>query len=240
MIAAWGFVAAGAGADLPVWTGDIYQVHITDPVPVGAAPGGENLVGFTLKIVNISGDPGYDPYIFDGASYGRTGFTTETPLLHNQYLVMVGTSPTLDDPDFVTDIDTHFNFLLADVTVIGQAPAETNLIGMPTAEPFNAIGPWAPWAQTDFGDRLYGDFSIDGGAGADIDGDGDPSVWQLAYFAIPANSDWRWGWGASGGGISMNFYVGGAAGGEMVGIPEPATMSLLAIGTAGLLRRRRR
>ena len=227
--------AVAANADMTVFSGSIYDVVITTPAPVGINPAGENLLGFMLKIVNTTGNPVFDPAGFNGNTplesnpSNPTGPTYSgiTGVFHNQYLVMDGTSPTIDDLDFATDIDTHFNLLNGDVLIVGTGPSETNnLPAGPTAEPFNATGPWAAFAMTDFGDRLHGNFALNGGAAG--------PVWELAYIAAPMNSV-----------VVMEFFVTGVGGGEdVVGsfpvVPEPATMSLLAIGGIGALLRRRK
>lgn len=231
VIAAVGLLAAAAGADHVVWSGSIYDVVITDPVPVGANPDGEALVGFMLKIVNTSGNSGYDPAGFNGSASGRTGITTATPLLHSQQFV---STPTLDEEIAgnvtATLIDTHFNFMVTDMLYVGTAPSETNSLAA-SVEPGDATGPLAAMATTGFGDRMHGNFAVVGGAAADVDGDGDPTTWQLAWIVVPMPVT-----------IDMNFFTTGIKGGEaVVGsfIPEPATLSLLAIGAVGLLRKRR-
>ena len=227
--------AAVASADMTVFSGSIYDVVITNPTPVGANPAGENLMGFMLKIVNTTGNSAFDPGGFNGNTPLESNPSNPTGptyagimgVFHNQYLVMDGTSPTIDDPDFATSIDTHFNLLTGDVLLVGKGPTETNnLPAGPTAEPFDATGPWAAFAMTDFGDRLYGNFALNGGAAG--------PVWELAYIAAPMGST-----------VFMEFFVTGVGGGEdVVGsfpvVPEPATMSLLAIGGIGALLRRRK
>ncbi len=282
--------AAAANADITVYSGAIYDVVITNPVPVGANPGGEELVGFVLKIVNTSGNPDLDPYGFNGNTPQETapgdpsawptmqtytGFTTGpaavsyvpsleewldppantepnpnyypgyydvtvagTPKFHNQFLVFFSGSPTIDEPDFATDVDTHFLVQSPSILVTGTGPSEDFDVGSPwlsTNEPSNAnpMNPFAPFVVNDFGNRLFGNFEVDGGAAADIDGDGDPTVWQLAYFAIPADALPYMSFPSH-----MNFRVTGAGGGE--NIPEPATMSLLAWGCLAVLPARRR
>jgi len=93
-------------------------------------------------------------------------------------------------------------------------------------------------ATTGFGDRMYGNFAVVGGAPADVDDDGDPTTWELAWIVIPdARVLGRTLY------IDMNFSVTGTLGGEaIVGqipfIPEPAMLSLLALGGIGVLRKR--
>jgi len=247
-IAAVGLLAAGAAeAETTVYSGAIYDV-IIEPhlfgVDVGLPnPGGEDLVGVMLKIRNKSGDPLLNPSGFDGVTGARLGFYTMEPDdrgLHHQHF---GMTPTLDEemPGNVTAtlIDTHFNFMAADVLFVGTAPSETNNLA-PSAEPPDATGPFGGFATVAFGNRLYGNFAVVGGAAADVDGDGDPATWELAWFAVPGcvpTSESTT--------IFMNFFVTGFNPGEvivgqfLIAPPEPATMSLLALGGISLLRKRR-
>jgi len=235
---------ASAG-ELIVYSGAVYDVLISDvpQMDVGATnPGGENLIGFMLKIRNTTGDPLHDPYAFDGVSGTRLGLYTLEPELHNQ---RVASTPTLDEEyagnTIITLIDTHFNFMAADVVFVGTAPSETNNLAT-SVEPPDASGPYVDyWVATGgimvgFGDRLYGNFAVVGGAAADVDGDGDPTTWELAWFAVPQDTT-----------IYMNFFATSFSPGEVIVgeftvpvIPEPATMSLLALGGIGALIRRRK
>ena len=229
-----------SAAEFTVYYGTFYDIVI-DPMPeldVGLTnPGGEDLVGFMLKIRNISGNERLNPAGFDGVTHGRFGIYTEEPDgkgFHHQHFT---STPTLDEEMAgnvtATLIDTHFNFLASEIKI--DTPAtETNNVA-PSVEPLDATGPFAYAATVAFGDRLYGDLALTGGAEADIDGDGDPATWMLAWIVVPLDTT-----------VYMNFFTTGIdPGEEIVGsftvpIPEPATMSLLALGGIGALIRRRK
>ena len=239
-----------SAAEMVVFSGAIYDVVIEDApqMDVGVPnPGGENLIGFMLKIRNKSGNPRLNPAGFDGVNAGRLGFFTLEPELHHQHF---GSTPTLDEEIAgnvtATLIDTHFNFMAVDVLSVITGPSETNNLA-PSVEPTDATGPLSGAATVAFGDRLYGNFSIVGGAAADVDGDGDPATWELAWFAVPGHDRLTMPPYPISTTIFMDFFVTGLDPGEVIVgsftvpiIPEPATMSLLALGGIGALIRRRK
>jgi len=229
--------SAATAAETTVYVGAVYDVVIEDglsPMDVGLPnPGGENLVGVMLKIRNMRGTQRQDPGGFNGVDGALQGIYTDGPGLHNQKLM---TTPTLDQEmatTVATLIDSHFNFLSTEVLFVGTPPSETNDLA-PSVEPTDAVGGWAAMATCDFGNRLFGNFSMIGGAAGDVDQDGDPTTWSLAWLAVPVGTT-----------VYMNFNVTGIDPGEViegaftVPVPEPATMSLLAIGGLGALIRRR-
>ena len=48
--------SAVAGAETTIFSSDIYDLIISDPVAVGAGAGGEDLVAFTVTAFNTTGD----------------------------------------------------------------------------------------------------------------------------------------------------------------------------------------
>jgi hypothetical protein len=222
-------------ADLWIHPGQVYDVFITCPVPVG--DDSEDLVSFDLKIVNKTGDPGYDPSAFDGVAFGYTGITSGVfnngTGLHQQYsTVLQPSSPTLDG-NYATVTDTHFLDVTSNMLIV-TAPTETvNDIG-PSSEPSDALVPFNDpvfGASSDFGSQLTGTFAVTAA----------PSL-SLAQLVIPLShcSLYRMPFGT--GIISLDFFISGTKGGEVlhfdIGVPEPATMGLMALGSVALLRRR--
>jgi len=236
---------AMASADITVYSGTIYDVVITDPVAVGANPGGEALIGFMVKFVNKTGNSVYDPAGFNGnhppesqpgnpdAWPGMTDYSGFTGPLHQQEGPLFSIyTPTLDQPLLATNIDTHFNLLVAAVLPAGTGPSETYGLAAST-EPNNASPPYDTIAVTSFGDRLYGNFALNGGAATRPVGERD--TWQLAWLVVPQSQGYE--------SVYMDLFVSGIGGGEDIEgfmIPEPGTMALLAIGGIGALIRRRR
>jgi len=220
--------AGAAQADTLVYQTGVYDVFITSPVPVG--DGSEDLLSVTLYIVNTSGTPDFDPKSFDGTFFGYTGVTTTEPLLHqHDSTALFVVTPVMDNPNFATAIDTHFLVMTAGITII-TAPSETRGLAL-SAEPTDAPPPTMNlFGETTFGDQLTGTFSLLGAA---------PSTrWDLAQLVVPDGSR-----------VYLDFFMAG--GGPLdpgpdgviltdFVIPEPATMSLLAVGGLAVLIRRRK
>jgi hypothetical protein len=232
---ALGLMVGAAQADILLFSGAVYDVFITNPVPVG--DGSESLVSFDLKFSNTTGLPGFDPSAFDGVAFGYTGITSGVfnsgSGLHNNYSAAFGDTPTLDNASYSTAIDTHFLDVLANMLVI-TAPSElTNDIG-PSAEATDSVAPFDAFAATDFGSQLTGTFALNSA----------PTL-TVAQIVIKDPGGLLTAVPFGTGVVGLDFFMSGTSGGESfffdIGVvPEPATMSLLAIGGIGALIRRRR
>jgi hypothetical protein len=202
------------GSARTVYSGDFYDVLVSAPAPVGANPDGETLYGIDVTVVNTSGEAGYNPAGFNGSQDPWTGFSTlEGAQLHQQHIPGLLETATLDGPpnDIAKDIDTHFNFYANQVLPLDPpgdpdpgAPTETTAVET-SDEPVNATGGFAGLAETDFGDRIFGNFGVLGGGNANIDGDGDPTTWTLLHISAK--------WGTA---INMNFFITGVGGSEVI------------------------
>ena len=243
MLLAVALMTGAASADTLVFSGAVYDAFITDPVPVG--DGSESLLGFTLYFVNTSGDTGKAFDTFDDVSDVAFTGISSGPLaeamgkgLHQQDSLAFGSySPTASNANYSTAIDSHFLSQDGDLLTV-QAPNETRVVNVST-EPSDALAPFDAFADTSFGDHLGGAFADSTAAGV--------SPRLLAYLVV-ADPGGPLGLVAYGSALSVvdNFYQGsGPSGGEIMQfgigvVPEPATMSLLAIGgIAALIRRRK-
>jgi len=235
---AFGLMAGVAQADVLLFSGAVYDVVITDPVAVG--DGSENLISFDLKLLNTTGNPVFDASAFDGVAFGYTGITSGVfnagTGLHNEYSpALQATTPTLDG-QFPTAIDTHFLDLLGNMLVIA-APSELNADMGPSAEAVTVLPPFDVFGATDFGSQLTGTFALTAAPSL--------SVAQIVIRDPRGAGETLAGVPLGAGVVSLDFFMSGTGGGETflfdIGvIPEPATMSLLAIGgVAALIRRKR-
>jgi len=227
MLLAVALLAGAANADTLVFSGVRYNAFITTPVVLGGA---ENLLGFSLRLVNKTGDNGFNASAFDGVAFGYTGFTG---VMHQHYSAALAPStPTLDSVQYANNIDTHFAFLTSAMLIV-NAPSENVAGAGPSAQASTAPPPFDMFANTDFGNKLTGTFAVTANANL-----------TLAYFVVK-NPGMPLGVVATGGLVNANFFMSGTKGGEVIsfkigGVPEPATMGLLAIGGLGALIRRRK
>ena len=234
MLLAVGFLAAAANADILLTSGPTYDVFITAPVPVG--DGSESLIAFDLKFVNTTGLAGFDPSAFDGVAFGYTGITSGVfnsgTGLHNQYSTALQPQTATLDGTYPTVIDTHFLDVLAGMLVV-TAPSELNFDVGPSLEAVDVPIPFDAFGATDFGSTLTGTFAV-----------GAVPTLSLAHIVIkdPGGPLVAVPFGT--GVVSLDFFLSGTSGGDVmffdIGVPEPATMGLLAIGGLGALIRRRR
>ncbi|MHC4562932.1 MAG: PEP-CTERM sorting domain-containing protein [Planctomycetota bacterium] len=212
-------LAGAANADKRVWSGEIYDVYYTTPVPVGVGEAGEDLHSFIIRIVNTTGDSGLDPTSFDGAShFGYTGISSMTGALHQHvmnFMPDIQYSPTpftVPWPflDSLNAIDTHF---LIDDTATVVIPLFENCLTDSNEPKFGYYG------QTWFGDNLTGAFAISPAG----------PTWDIAQIVTrgPDTSH-----------IKLDFFLAGVGGGEWIDVPEPAAMALLGLGGLALLRKR--
>ncbi len=220
-------LAGAAQAEIMVYSGTLFDVLITDPAPVG---GTGTLVAFDLVIRNKSADPGLNPsglMAMDNA-LGSMGFFGD--FHQNGFPAAMLTSPDASNPTFADALDTHFLFTSTQV-VTAVAPTEDQGVA-PSAE----VGAFT----YSFGTFLTGGVALIGA---------NPSAdWDLAQFVIedPAQPLTGAALGADGAVADMFFQIAGADGSKeniafsLVPVPEPATMSLLAVGgIAALIRRRK-
>ena len=209
-------VAVVANADTLVFSGDVYDVYFTTPVAVGVV---EDLVAFTIRIENTTGDAGYDLGAFDGAPtpFGYTGITGK---LHQHYSPSVPVlTPTTDSAAYATAIDTHFLFTIAEMVVV-TSPAEDTQVS-PGTEPTDAPSPFDALAATSYGSYLTGTFATNVAV----------PILDLAYVVVEQGTP-----------VKLDFFMSGTAGGEHIfyEVPEPTFAGLMLIAGVGLLRRRRR
>ncbi len=220
-------LTGGANAEIMVYQGTNYDVLISDPVSVG---GTGTLTSFDLIVRNKTGDAAKNPsglMAMDNA-LGSMGFFGD--FHQNGFPAASLTSPDATSAVFADALDTHFLFTSAEV-VTAVAPAEDQGVA-----PSGEVGAFT---------YSFGSFLT---AGVGLLGGNDSEDWDLAQFVIedpgaPMMGKWfdpADPWNK----VNAFFQIAGADGSKeniafSIGmIPEPATMSLLALGGVALLRRR--
>ena len=214
-------LAGAAQADMLVFDGVDYDVFITDPVSDGT------LISFELFAVNTTAEAGKNPSGI-GASTTEAGAMGFFGDLHQNGLALYGITSPMNDSAFADAFDTHFLFGPSDVISV-VAPAED---GGLAASPMGG--------NYSFGSFLIGDVGLLGGNAS--------ATWSIAQFVLadPGQPLGVAAYQAEGSVLDAFFKLAGQGGNSediafaLVPVPEPATMSLLAIGgVAALIRRRK-
>jgi hypothetical protein len=223
------------GTELRVWRGVTYEAWITMPQTVGTHDG-RNLVAFDLIFVSTTDD---HPVTVDlGLDKGKSldyGIFGE---LHQHHAFNGGmTSPTLDG--FTSgNMDSHFN-LWDEYILTFYAPREdvdpTQVSDIPggVVSAYNYLDEYA------FGTYLRGYFNYAPGRPS-----GTPlrsADWNIAHLVTFADAI-DYGFPNYQDNIRVKGEIGGLEIAETfdfyIVVPEPATMSLLALGGMAMLRRR--
>ena len=173
-----------------VYAGSVYRAHVTELDIVGYS---EDLVGFKLKITNISGDSSKAPDTFDSVSHPfYTGITGQ--LHQHESTVLQDYSQTLDG-GFATAIDSHF--LTYDANLLNVVPPTEDSGVSASSEVPDAAFPLDAFGETSFGSSM-------GGAFADSSKTGFNGI-ELAYLVVPRGTE-----------VSFNALVTGPGGGEVM------------------------
>jgi len=173
--------ARGATATRTVFISDRYQVNLVNEAT------SDGLTSFTVQIRNISGDADYDASGFDGVFFDYTGITGK---LHQQTAppLSITETPTTDQVALATNIDTHFLFTLAEMTV-GSDPTEDTNVWASAVDP-DAAPPADEFAETSFGTQLTGMFAVD-----------PEELWNFAHIVAETGST-----------MTFNFSTAGVVG----------------------------
>ena len=197
---------------------------------MGTVPGGGNLLAFDLIFENMSGNVGGNPYNLDlGDAVTGRGITGN---LHQQE---VGapfnlSSPTLTAAALANSLDSHFNVFDADLLSL-VAPVENAFLSSSAMAP---SGAYFGFESYSFGSFLKGLFNASTGRPA---GELRTTDWNVAHLVI-SEADLMAGTTMVKGAISGSSLIENFEFPIMV--PEPATMSLLAVGgIAALIRRKK-
>ncbi len=207
------------------FSGSIYDGYYSDPLPVG--DGSEDLVGYTVTIVNTSGDDAKNPSTVD-AEPQYFGYTGISGVMHQHYSDELSADSPMQSDAYATAIDSHW--LVDESEIIWVTQPYEDVGFLPSSEPTDMAPPADEFADTSFGTYLRGIWAVMG-----AEGTASPTR-DVAYIVVPA-----------GGMFSVDMFVTGPGGGETVTgervigvVPEPATMSLLALGGLAILKRSRR
>ncbi len=171
-------IAVGASAQTTVYSGNIFDWVISDPVAVG--DGSENLCMVILSIVNNTGDANNNPQAFDSKASGYSGISSPSDRLHQEHSPILGAAgkTPVNDTALSTAIDTHF--LLNGVNHAfdsgSGAPQEDYLTNSAEAE--TTGGALGPLVDTNFGSFLTATFTLTGAVG---------NTMQLAQIVTPSN-----------------------------------------------------
>lgn len=234
-----------ASADTTVWSGLTYDAVISTPVVIGSSTSlssptvARDLVQFTLTFVNTTGDAGGNPFNLDlgdappapGTPVTGNGLYGE---LHQHSFFGATNSPTQDSP--MADLfDTHLLLNAADLVSV-MVPTEdanstdpSDLVAVPVMVP--ALDTYM------FGTQLRGVFTASAARPVGPLRTADWTLLNIVTFADAIDGD-----------LANNIHFQGVIAGEtlaetadfQISIPEPATMSLMAIGgIAALIRRRK-
>ncbi len=193
-----------------VYSGSIYDINVTIPDNGGSVGTGvEPIIGVVFTVVNKTRNPGYDPHrIIADEGLGYTGIAG---LLHQQtFIPEPDGTPTQDNLDFATDIDSHWL-----VRGSGGVGAWENFNMLPSAEPGDTTGPFAVLAEVSYGTRLAGTFSV-------IDMYYPGPSWDFAYVAFGGRT------------VHMDLRIEGDLGGEDISTYESYSFAEPSIlGTSG-------
>ena len=232
-----------AVGDILLTSGATYDVFITDPVSVG--DGSEDLISFDLYFENTTGDSDFDPSAFDGVAFGYTGITSGVfnagTGLHEHYSTAFDAETPHTGLTYATAMDTHFVNDLGDMLII-TTPFEVvdpnlypNDMGPSSEDDGQYLGsPQNLFGDVAFNSFLTGTFALDGATSV-----------TFAQIVIRDPGGPLEGMAFGTGVVSLDFMMSGTRGGDVIHldigvVPEPTTMSLLALGGAGALIRRRR
>ncbi len=255
-------IGTAASAAIVLDEGSTYRLHVSDPVFVGM-DGGDNLYSVRVTIENISGNPAYNANTMSPSSGSQPWLITAVdgagnPMagLHQDQVVLVGfTTPNFEAVEeqsiaivsytnqsaFLAH-DTHW--LCADLyeTVIdseGHEVRKNYLEGYANpsedaADDASAVASGLQFTATSTaGNTGYGQYLTGGPAKTSLAEGGIGTSWEFAQIVAKEGQMIT---------VGGEFYGGGhseALDGTFT-IPEPGTMSLLALGAAALVRRRRR